>query len=70
MFACLHPSDKYFEENQSTLTYASKAAQIANTPVKNDDPKTKLIEELRSQNRYLTQELVRANHFILNVSQA
>jgi kinesin family protein 4/21/27 len=43
------------------LTYASKAAQIANMPVKNDDPKTKIIEELKQQNRYLTQELARAN---------
>lgn len=53
MIACLHPSDKYYEENLSTLTYASKAAQIANMPVRNDDPKTKLIEELKHQNRYL-----------------
>jgi kinesin family protein 4/21/27 len=30
MIACLHPSDKYLDENISTLTYASKAAQIAN----------------------------------------
>jgi kinesin family protein 4/21/27 len=41
MIACLHPSEKYLEENVSTLAYASKAAQIANTPVRNDDPKTK-----------------------------
>lgn len=41
MIACLHPSDKYLEENLSTLTYASKAAMIANTPIRNDDPKTK-----------------------------
>lgn len=26
MIACLHPSDRYLEENISTLTYASKAA--------------------------------------------
>ena len=26
MLACLHPSDKYIEENLSTLQYASKAA--------------------------------------------
>jgi len=47
MIACLHPSDKYLEENLSTLQYASKAAQIANTPIRNDDPKTKQIEELK-----------------------
>lgn len=47
MIACLHPSDRHLEENVSTLTYASKAAQIANTPIRNDDPKTKQIEELK-----------------------
>ena len=30
MIACLHPSDKYLDENISTLQYASKAASIAN----------------------------------------
>lgn len=47
MIACLHPSEKYVDENLSTLTYASKAAMISNTPVRNDDPKTKQIEELK-----------------------
>ena len=41
MIACLHPSDKYFTENYSTLQYAAKAGSIKNRPVKNDDPKTK-----------------------------
>lgn len=49
MVACLHPSDQYFEENNMTLTYAAKAALIRNRPVKNDDPQTKLIEELKGQ---------------------
>ena len=47
MIACLHPSDKYIDENLSTLNYASKAAEIANQPIRNDDPKTKQIEELK-----------------------
>jgi hypothetical protein len=47
MLACLHPSDRYYEENLSTLTYAAKASQIANTPVRNDDPKLILIEQLK-----------------------
>eukprot|EP00347_Sterkiella_histriomuscorum_P001052 403373517 len=64
MIACLHPSEKYLEENLSTLTYASKAAMIANTPIRNDDPKTKQIEELKSQVKILTQELIRANQHI------
>lgn len=61
MIACLHPSEKYLDENLSTLTYASKAAMISNTPIKNDDPKTKQIEELKQQVKILTTELLRAN---------
>jgi hypothetical protein len=44
-----------------TLDYAAKAAMISNKPVKNDDPKTKAIMELKSQVRTLTMELLRAN---------
>lgn len=47
MIACLRPSDKFFTENYMTLQYASKAGSISNRPVKNDDPKTKQIEELK-----------------------
>jgi hypothetical protein len=47
MIACLHPSERFLEENISTLTYASKAALISNTPIRNDDPKTKQIDELK-----------------------
>lgn len=64
MIACLHPSEKYLEENLSTLTYASKAAMIANTPIRNDDPKTKQIEDLKQQVKILTSELLRANQHI------
>jgi len=38
MIACLSPSDKFIEENLSTLNYASKAALISNLPTKNNDP--------------------------------
>ena len=44
-----------------TLTYAAKAAMIKNKPVKNDDPKTRLIQQLKGQVKSLTLELVRAN---------
>jgi hypothetical protein len=69
MIACLHPSDRFLEENVSTLTYASKAAQIANTPIRNDDPKTKQIEELKQHVKLLTSELLRANQHIQFLSQ-
>jgi kinesin family protein 4/21/27 len=49
MIACLSPSDSYVEENLSTLTYATKASYISNEPVKNEDPKMKLINELKQK---------------------
>ena len=48
MIACLQPSDHFFEENHMTLEYAAKAAMISNKPVRNDDPKTKAIMELKT----------------------
>lgn len=47
MIACLSPSDLYLEENISTLNYATKASYISNEPIKNEDPKIKLINELK-----------------------
>lgn len=69
MIACLRPSDKFFTENHSTLLYASKAGAISNRPIKNDDPKTKQIEELRSHVKLLTNELMKANMHIEFLSQ-
>lgn len=49
MMACLSPADSYFEENLSTLQYATEAAMIKNDPVVNLDPKDQLIQDLRQQ---------------------
>jgi hypothetical protein len=49
MIACLSPSDMFVEENLSTLTYATKASYISNEPVKNEDPKMKMINELKQK---------------------
>ena len=38
MMACLSPSDRFIEENLSTLNYASRAGLISNLPTKNIDP--------------------------------
>ena len=67
MIACLHPSDHFFEENNITLTYAAKAALIRNRPVRNDDPQTKLILELKRQVKTLSMELYKANQYIEHV---
>ena len=47
MISCLAPNDKFLEENISTLNYATKAAYIANQPIKNQDPRLRLINNLR-----------------------
>lgn len=49
MIACLSPSDMFVEENLSTLTYATKASYISNEPTKNEDPKMKMINELKTK---------------------
>lgn len=47
MIACISPNDLFLEDNISTLAYATKASCISNDPVKNLDPKTRVIKELR-----------------------
>ena len=64
MIACLNPCDLYIEENINTLQYASKASYISNKPIKNDDPKMRLIEDLKKENRLLREELSKANETI------
>jgi len=48
MLACLSPSDRHYEENLSTLQYATQAACITNQPTVNLDPKDQLIHQLQS----------------------
>jgi len=61
MLACLSPADKHYEENLSTLQYASQAANIKNEPTINMDPKDKLIQTLQAQ-------LAAAHAYILRVT--
>ena len=64
MIACICPNDTFFDENISTLTYATKASYITNQPTVNDDPRSKAISELKRQVKSLTEELSRANQHI------
>lgn len=64
MIACIAPSDRFFEENLSTLNYATRASYIANAPTKNIDPKIKEIQELKIKNKLLQIELQNANKHI------
>ena len=64
MIACLSPSNHYIEENISTLNYATKASFISNAPTKNEDPKMKLVSDLRDKVKKLEKELSEANNHI------
>jgi kinesin family protein 4/21/27 len=64
MIACLSPSNFYIEENISTLNYATKASFIANIPTKNEDPKMRLVSELKEKVLRLEMELADANKHI------
>ncbi|CAD8109775.1 unnamed protein product [Paramecium sonneborni] len=72
MIACIAPLDSFYDENVSTLQYATKAAYIVNIPVKNDDPKMKIINDLKQQIDNLKLELSKANQhieFLSNIIQ-
>ena len=69
MIACLSPSNMFIEENISTLNYATKASFISNIPTKNEDPKMKLVSELRDKVAKLEKELADANNHIQFLSQ-
>ncbi|GHP08911.1 hypothetical protein PPROV_000764800 [Pycnococcus provasolii] len=57
MVACLSPGVTYAEENASTLEYAARAMLVTNAPVINEDPKARLIRELRAEVARLKNEL-------------
>ncbi|GMH35183.1 hypothetical protein BSKO_03051 [Bryopsis sp. KO-2023] len=57
MIACLAKGDAYYEENLSTLEYASRARQIKNKVYMNEDPKTRVIRELREEVAFLRNQL-------------
>lgn len=59
MVACLTPSDTFYEENLCTLEYASRASSIVNHMRVKEDPKTKLIRELKHRVLELESELAK-----------
>lgn len=56
MVACCSPSARYIEETLSTLSYASRALNITNTPVVQLEPAQRLILALRHDNQMLRAE--------------
>ncbi|KXZ47551.1 FAP125 protein [Gonium pectorale] len=57
MLACLSPADRFLEENASTLDYAARARRITNQVAVNEDPRSRLIRELRAEVAFLRQQL-------------
>jgi hypothetical protein len=49
MIACVSPNDSFLDENLSTLAYATKASFIHNKPTINDDPRNKVIGDLKHE---------------------
>ena len=60
MLACVAPADAFYEENLSTLAYATKASYISNDPIKNIDVKTRLVRGLKQEVANLKLELAKA----------
>lgn len=64
MMACLSPSDKFIEENVSTLNYAARASLISNIPTKNIDPQMLQVNEAKKKIYDLEKELRSANDHV------
>ena len=60
MIACVTPLDRYFNENQSTLTYAARAKSIQIRPVMNENKGSKLVASLKAQVLDLRRQLAQA----------
>ena len=60
-------SDEYWEENCSTLSYASLAQRITNRPTINEDPRVKTIRTLQQEVDALHAELAQvcARHLLI-----
>jgi kinesin family protein 1 len=57
MLATVSPADVNYGETMSTLRYANSAKMIATKAIVNDDPTTKIINELRNEVLRLREEL-------------
>ena len=64
MMACLSPSDRFIEENISTLSYAARASLISNLPTKNVDPQMLQVAEHKKKIHELEVELRQANDHV------
>jgi len=49
MIACISPAQSNFEESNNTLKYAARARKIQNKPIKNKDPLSNQIAQLKNR---------------------
>lgn len=61
MIAWVSPSSIFYNENVSTLNYASKTSCISNKPIKNHDPKNKIIQDLKREVKSLREQVLMAH---------
>ena len=61
MIAAISPADYNYEETLSTLRYASRAKDIKNKPIVNEDPKDALLKEYELEIRKLKEMLENMN---------
>lgn len=57
MVACISPAEYNYDETLSTLRYASRAKNISNKPVINEDPKDAMLREYQTEILRLKMEL-------------
>lgn len=57
MVACISPAEYNYDETLSTLRYASRAKNISNKPVINEDPKDAMLREYQAEILKLKQQL-------------
>jgi TolA-binding protein len=57
MIACISPAEFNFEESNNTLKYAARARMIENKPIKNKDPMSNQISQLRNRISELENEI-------------
>jgi len=55
MIAAISPADYNYDETLSSLRYASRAKNIKNRPIINEDPKDALLREYEQKIKMLTE---------------
>ena len=62
MMAAISPADYNYDETLSTLRYASRAKNIKNKPIVNQDPKDALLKEYADEITKLKEMLEAQKH--------